>query len=139
MAAPRRLRVVIADDHLALLDSIEHQLNLDGRFVVIGKAGDGRAAIDFAVAGDADVVVMDLRMPEMDGADATRRLHDIRPQTKVVMISGLDSAEEHEQAAAAGAFSFLSKEQVAAGELADAIIAASADGASLADCARVAR
>ena len=69
-----RVRVVIADDQRLFAEALEAILSTDGRIDIVGRAGDGRSAVELAVQQAPDVVLMDIAMPVMDGIDATRRI-----------------------------------------------------------------
>jgi DNA-binding NarL/FixJ family response regulator len=88
-AAP--LRVLVVDDSPWLRQSIRVALENAG-LVVVGEAADGAQALAEAAAQRPDVVLMDLRMPGMDGIQATRTLRRLQPQTSVVLWTGQDDA-----------------------------------------------
>jgi DNA-binding NarL/FixJ family response regulator len=88
-AAP--LRVLVVDDSPWLRQSIRVALENAG-LVVVGEAADGAQALAEAAAQRPDVVLMDLRMPGMDGIQATRTLRRQQPQTSVVLWTGQDDA-----------------------------------------------
>ena len=103
---------MIADDHSLFVDALRMFLEADKGVDVVGAVGTGTDAIDVAVARDADLVLMDVTMPGIDGFEATRRLLSLRPETRVIIVSGLERAELALQAEAAGAIAFLSKDRV---------------------------
>jgi DNA-binding NarL/FixJ family response regulator len=76
---------------------------------VIGTAGDGYAAIELAVAQHAEVAVIDVRMPEIDGLETARRIRKRSPQTRVILVTGLDDPRLKDQAREAGAVALLTK------------------------------
>ncbi len=107
--AAERVRVLVADDHpivrgglIALLDT------LDG-VDVVGQVGTGRAAVRAAVEHRPDVVVMDLRMPDLDGVEATRQIRDRAPGVAVLVLTMFDEDVLVEGALAAGARGYLLK------------------------------
>ncbi|GAA0254744.1 response regulator transcription factor [Actinomadura nitritigenes] len=118
------IRVLIADDQVMIRDGLAALLSSDPEIEVIGQAGNGREAVDMARALDPDVVVMDIRMPEMDGLAATAELigapagtdiadpADVRP--KVLMLTTFDLDEYVYEALGAGASGFLLKDASAA-------------------------
>lgn len=105
----QRVRVVIVDDHQLFTDALRMFLDRDERIEVVGTASSGLEAIDVAVDREADVVLMDVFMRGMDGLEATQRLRAIRPETHVIMLSGLSSDEIAESALAAGAEGHMQK------------------------------
>ena len=119
------VRVLIADDHRVFAEALELLLRRDARFVVVGTAGDGAEAIDLAVIHAADVVLMDLDMPVMNGFVATKKLLALRPNARVIALSGLDEAVARADALDAGAVGYLTKGGIG-DEVAAAIVAAAA-------------
>src|SRR5689334_25218309 len=75
------VRVVIVDDHRLFVDALALLLGHDERLDVIGTASDGPTAIDLAVDGNAEVAVIDVRMPEVDGIETAKRLRKRSPET----------------------------------------------------------
>ena len=114
------LGVLIADDQALMRAGFRMILEAEPDMRVVGEAADGRAAVAAARELRPDVVLMDVRMPEMDGIEATRRLlsEDAGP-TKVVMLTTFDMDEYVYEALRAGASGFLLKdvppEQLVAG------------------------
>jgi DNA-binding NarL/FixJ family response regulator len=119
------VRVVIVDDHRLFVDALALLLGHDDRLEVIGTAGDGRTAIDLVVESHAEVAVIDVRMPEIDGLEAARRLRKRSPETSVILVTGLDEPTLADQARDAGAVALLTKGALHE-ELKEAIIAAAA-------------
>jgi DNA-binding NarL/FixJ family response regulator len=102
------IRVLIADDEALIRRGFTMILDAEPDLEVVGEAADGRAAVRFAASGAADIVLMDIRMPEMDGLEATRRIAETEgPQVIVVTTFGLD--EYVFAALRAGASGFLLK------------------------------
>ena len=108
--APGPIRVVIADDQRAIREALA--LVLDNEYVisVVGQAADGDEAVRLASAEGAQVVLMDLRMPGTDGVEATRRLSASHPGTKVVVLTTYADDESINEALAAGALGYLTKD-----------------------------
>jgi DNA-binding NarL/FixJ family response regulator len=103
------VRVVIVDDHRLFVDALALLLGHDDRLEVIGTAGDGRSAIELAVTRHAEVAVIDVRMPEIDGLETARRLRTRSPETRVILVTGLDEPKLADQAREAGAVALLTK------------------------------
>jgi DNA-binding NarL/FixJ family response regulator len=125
-AAPDPIRVVIVDDHKMFAQALTVLLEDDARIALVGTASTAEQGIELAVAERADVVVMDITMPGMDGLEATRHLHLLRPEAAVVVLSG--TADFAEAARDAGAEGFLTKGGVHE-EVAEAIVSAARDHA----------
>jgi DNA-binding NarL/FixJ family response regulator len=115
--------VVIVDDHRLFVDALALLLGHDERLQVIGTASDGPTAIELAVDGGAEVAVIDVRMPEVDGIETAKRLRRRSPQTNIILVTGLDEAELVQKAKDAGAVALLRKGALH-DQLKDAIIAA---------------
>jgi DNA-binding NarL/FixJ family response regulator len=103
------VRVVIVDDHRLFVDALALLLGHDDRLEVIGTASDGMTAIELAVDGKAEVAVIDVRMPEVDGIETAKRLRQRSPQTRVILVTGLDEPQLAEKAREAGAAALLKK------------------------------
>jgi DNA-binding NarL/FixJ family response regulator len=117
------VRVVIVDDHRLFVDALALLLGHDDRLDVIGTAGDGLSAIELAVERHAEVAVIDVRMPEVDGLETARRLRVRSPETSVILVSGLDEPALAQQAREVGAVALLTKGALHE-ELQEAILAA---------------
>lgn len=105
---PSPLRVVIADDDARYAELIAALLHDRPELEVIGIAKDGEEAVQLACWQDADVVVMDVDMPRIDGITATRLVREARPRICVLMLSGA-SPERIQDARDAGAIGYLNK------------------------------
>jgi len=100
-------RLLLVDDH-AMVRSGWRQL-LEAKYEICGKAGNGQEAIGKAVALKPDLVIMDMTMPVMNGADAARKIRALLPQTKILMVSLHDGHSLELSAQAAGADAAISK------------------------------
>jgi DNA-binding NarL/FixJ family response regulator len=118
-----RVRVLVVDDQKLFADSLALFLAHEDRIEVVGVAESGQEAIDLALANAADVVLMDLFMPRMDGLEATKRLQSIRPETHVIVLSGLGEDDAAQQAREAGAHAYLQKGRLHE-QIVEAILAA---------------
>jgi DNA-binding NarL/FixJ family response regulator len=104
------IRVLLADDQALVRGGFRSILEGPDDIEVVGEAADGLQAIDQAMTSAPDVIVMDIRMPRMDGIEATRRLvNDGRVQARVLMLTTFDHDEYVYQALRAGASGFLLK------------------------------
>jgi DNA-binding NarL/FixJ family response regulator len=105
---PAPLRVVIADDDEGYAELVADLLHGQPEFEVIGIAKDGEEAVQLACWQDADIVLMDVDMPRIDGVLATRLVREARPRMCVLMLSGADP-ERIEEARSAGAIGYVNK------------------------------
>ena len=103
------VRVLVAEDQAAFVEGLTMLLGRDPRIEIVGTARDGGEAIDLAVASTADVGLMDLTLPRVDGLEATRRLRDVLPDVRVVVLSASSADEAEAAALGAGAAAFLTK------------------------------
>ena len=83
----QRLRIVLADDHVTVRQGLKLLIEAEPDMVVVAEAGDGETAVQQAQAADADVVVMDISMPGMNGLVAARALLDARPNARIVTLT----------------------------------------------------
>ncbi|MFD5792311.1 response regulator [Streptomyces diastatochromogenes] len=125
------IRVLIADDQEMVRQGFTVLLNTKPDIDVIGQAVHGRDAIDKAAELTPDVVLMDIRMPELGGIEATRRITVDQPGTKVLVLTTFDLDEHVYDALRAGASGFLLKD-ASADQLADAVRVVAAGDALLA-------
>jgi DNA-binding NarL/FixJ family response regulator len=115
------LRILIADDQALVRAGFKMILDAEDDLDVVGEAADGAAAVELARRLKPDVVLMDIRMPELDGIEATRRVVGLEgdPPVRVLMLTTFDLNEYVYEALRAGASGFLLKdvppEQLAAG------------------------
>lgn len=118
-----RVRVMIVDDHPIVRAGLRALLSTDDRILVVGEAENGRQAVTAYSVYTPDVVLMDLRMPELDGADATARLLAAEPAVKVLVLTTYDGDTDIVRAVESGAVGYLLKDTP--GEtLIDAVLAA---------------
>ena len=104
------IRVVLADDHLVVRTGLRAMLESDPEIEVIGEASTGSEAIELVARTSADLVLMDLRMPDLDGVAATKRLGELYPQTKVLVLTTYDTDADILRAIEAGATGYLLKD-----------------------------
>jgi DNA-binding NarL/FixJ family response regulator len=103
------IRVVLADDQTLVRAGFRLILGAEHDVEVVGEAGDGEEAVAVASETDPDVVLMDIRMPKLDGIEATRRLLTGASRTRVLMLTTFDLDEYVVDAFRAGASGFLLK------------------------------
>jgi DNA-binding NarL/FixJ family response regulator len=106
---PGRVRVLLVDDDDLMRAGLRAVLSSDATIEVVGEAGDGRAAVERARAVRPHVVLMDVRMPNLDGIAATRELLGVSPQARVVIVTTFEDDDYIFGALAAGASGFLLK------------------------------
>ncbi|MGI5239598.1 response regulator [Dactylosporangium sp. CA-139066] len=104
------IRLLIVDDHPIVRDGLRGAFTGTAEFEVVGVAGDGAAAVERAVELRPDVVLMDLRMPVVDGAEAIRRLRQQAPQVRVLVLTTFDTDHDVLPAIEAGATGYLLKD-----------------------------
>jgi DNA-binding NarL/FixJ family response regulator len=104
------MKVLVVDDQRLIRDGIASLLDIQEGIEVVGTAVDGRDAIEQTLALEPDVVLMDVRMPEMDGVEAVAVLRQKAPATRVVMLTTFDDEEYVVQALRAGAAGYLLKD-----------------------------
>ena len=104
------IRVLVADDHSVVRDGLEQLVRSADDLEFVGGAGDGGEAVDLAVAHGADVVLMDLSMPGVDGIEATRRLVKRAPDAQVVVLTSFSDRGRIMGALEAGAVGYLLKD-----------------------------
>jgi DNA-binding NarL/FixJ family response regulator len=104
------MKVLVVDDQRLIRDGIASLLDIQEGIEVVGTAVDGRDAIKQTLALEPDVVLMDVRMPEMDGVEAVAVLRQKSPATRVVMLTTFDDEEYVVQALRAGAAGYLLKD-----------------------------
>lgn len=103
------ISVVIADDHPVVREGLAAILSTQPDIVVVGEAGDGEALVDLAVALRPAVALVDLEMPGLDGAAAIRRMRELAPETRALVLTAFDSDERIIGALRAGAQGYLLK------------------------------
>jgi len=117
------VRVLLVDDQALFREAQATLLAVRDEVEVVGEAADGAEALDRAAALHPDVVLMDLRMPRLDGIAATRRLRAAQPDVRVLALTTFDTDEEVFAALRAGAVGYLLKD-VSSQRLVEAVLAA---------------
>lgn len=85
----KAIRVVLADDQPEVRRALMTYLGRDGRFEVVGEAGDGQEAVALVASERPDVVIMDLAMPNMNGLQATKDIRERSPDTRIIVLSSV--------------------------------------------------
>jgi DNA-binding NarL/FixJ family response regulator len=109
-ATSRTARVLIADDQTLFRSGLARLLDGDDRVMVVGEAMDGVAAVKMALALKPDAVLMDIKMPNLDGIEATRRIVTENPAIKVLMLTTFEADNHVIQALKAGASGYVLKD-----------------------------
>lgn len=83
----RKIKVVIADDHVLIREGIKQILELEKDIMVIGQAGNGQEAINIALDLEPDIILLDINMPKINGIETLRRFKDLGIKTKVIILT----------------------------------------------------
>src|SRR5512146_1073104 len=105
-----RIKILVVDDHPVVRDGLKGMLAGLSEFEVVGEAADGLRAVELAGQLQPQVVLMDLRMPAMDGVQATARIHAQRPGTYVLVLTTYDTDADILRAIEAGATGYILKD-----------------------------
>lgn len=119
--------VLIADDNGLFRSALDAILGTEPSIRVVGRASDGEEAVRMAAELQPEVVLMDLNMPVLDGFLATRRIQEEAPRARVLVLTGSPDQTDFEQAEAAGAAGYVTKDRIAS-ELVAAIHAVARSG-----------
>ncbi len=124
MAAPSKrstpVRVLIADDHLLFAEALEAILGGEAGIEVVGRAANGKEALELATALQPDVVLLDISMPVMDGFEAASAIAKLPRRPAVLMLTGSNATQDVDRARRVGADGYVTKDAIAA-RLVDAI------------------
>ena len=104
------VRVLIVDDHPVVRDGLRGMLDNEEGFEVVGEAADGQEAVARALAFQPDVILMDLRMPGMNGVNAIKELADKGVESRVLVLTTFDTDSDVLPAVEAGATGYLLKD-----------------------------
>jgi DNA-binding NarL/FixJ family response regulator len=104
------IRVLIVDDHPMVRRGLSELFDGESDIEVIDAVGSGEQAVAVSLAARPDVVLMDVSMPDMDGIEATRRLLEVRPEARVVMLTSFADHERVMEALDSGAIGYLLKD-----------------------------
>jgi DNA-binding NarL/FixJ family response regulator len=122
------IQILLVDDQRLMREGLRTLLELEPDLVIVGEAENGAAGLTLAEQLHPDVILMDIRMPGMDGVEATRRLREHWPQIKVIILTTFDDDEYVFEGLRAGALGYLLK-AVSGQELATAIRTVHSGGA----------
>jgi DNA-binding NarL/FixJ family response regulator len=109
MPIPLVTRILIADDHAIVRSGLKKVLDAEPDLEVVAEAEDGAEAVEKALAGDADLAILDISMPRMTGIQATAELHKRKPELKTLILSMHDSEQFLFEALKAGASGYVLK------------------------------
>ncbi len=115
IAIARAVRVLVVDDQTLFRTGLTSLLSEDERVEVVGQAVDGADAIKQAIKLKPEVVLMDIKMPNVDGIEATRQIIEAVPGVKVVVLTAFETDSQVIQALKAGACGYVLKDSTAAG------------------------
>ena len=107
---PKKTRILLADDHAVVRNGFRMILGAQEDLEVVGEAANGREAVESAEALQPDIVVMDVTMPELNGIEATRRISETSPRTRVLALSMHKDAVYVREILRAGAKGYLLKD-----------------------------
>jgi len=116
----KKISVVIADDQTLFREGIKDLLENEKNIVVVGEAADGREALRLVKKLKPNVILLDIKLPHMDGIEATRQIHKDCPTTNVLILSSYEDEAHVMEAIQAGANGYLSK-MLPAAELVNAL------------------
>ena len=112
MTPTRKTRILLADDHTVVRQGFKMILSAQPDLEVVGEAGNGREAVERASELKPDVVVMDVSMPELNGIEATRRIGEASPRSRVLALSMHKDAVYVREILRAGARGYLLKDSI---------------------------
>lgn len=115
------IRVLLADDTPDIRKLLRVNLELDGRFEIVGEAADGAEAVALTRSLCPDAVVLDLAMPVMDGLQAAPLIRQCSPESRILVLSGFDHARMEARAREQGADGYLEK-GTAFGRIAETLV-----------------
>ncbi|HVT74076.1 MAG TPA: response regulator transcription factor [Lacunisphaera sp.] len=125
MNTAEKIRIIVVDDHFIVRIGLLSLINTEPNLVVVGEAGDGREAIRLFQELKPDLVVMDMRLPDLEGPQAARAIRALEPAARILMLSAFEGDADIHTALEAGASGYVLK-SVTGEELVPAIHAVAA-------------
>lgn len=116
----KKIRILLADDHMLMRMGLSTLIACEEDMTIVGEAKNGQQAVELAYALKPDIVIMDLMMPELSGAAATKLIHDAYPEIKIMVLTSYATSKEMSDAITNGAAGALMKD-TAANDLVKAI------------------
>ena len=113
----RKLNILIIEDQEAQRRQLSRKLELDGHFNILAAVGDGQSGIELAYQRRPDLILVDVRLPDMDGFTVTRRILEASPNAKVILNSMAESSVYQDKAVESGAIGFLPKKSLGPGRI----------------------
>ena len=98
-----KTRILIVDDHALMRMGLRSMLDMQSDMEVVGEAGNGQKAIDLAKSLTPDIIIMDLMMPKVNGAEATKAILDALPGTKIIILTSFGNSADLARAISNGA------------------------------------
>jgi len=105
----RKITVHIADDHQILIDGVKAVLNLESDIEVIGYSLNGNEVVTWFKENEADVLILDINMPELDGIEVLKRLKDFKKRPEIIVLSSYDDVKLVKEVLQMGAKGFVPK------------------------------
>lgn len=105
-----KIRLLLADDHVLVRKGIMAMLESEKEIEIVGEANNGIEALEMSKKLTPDILIIDIRMPEMNGLEATSKLHEYSPNTKALILSMHDSDDYVLQSLEVGAYGYLLKD-----------------------------
>ena len=107
------IRIMLADDHMLMRMGLSTLIDCEDDMKIVGEAKNGRQAVELAHALKPDIIIMDLLMPELSGAEATKLIHDAYPEIKIMVLTSFGTSKEMSDAIMNGADGALMKDTAA--------------------------
>ncbi len=107
------IRIMLADDHMLMRMGLSTLIDCEDDMKIVGEAKNGRQAVELAHALKPDIIIMDLMMPELSGAEATKLIHDAYPEIKIMVLTSFGTSKEMSDAIMNGADGALMKDTAA--------------------------